>query len=57
MTSSADSNLSSLVRFADIPPEFQPNETHPIRVRSRQMPSGWRMNSTDSSVMISLGST
>jgi AraC-like DNA-binding protein/quercetin dioxygenase-like cupin family protein len=43
MTSSADLNPSSLVRFADIPPEFQPNETHPIRVRSRQMPSGWRI--------------
>ena len=43
MTSSADSNPSSLVRFADIPAQFQPNETHPIRVRSRQIPSGWRI--------------
>lgn len=43
MTSSVDSDLSSFVCFADIPPEFQPTETHPIRVRSRQMPSGWRI--------------
>jgi len=42
MTSSADSGPSSFVHFADIPPEFQPTQTHPIRVRSRLMPAGWR---------------
>ncbi|HZZ11141.1 MAG TPA: helix-turn-helix transcriptional regulator [Paraburkholderia sp.] len=30
-------------RFADIPPEFQPTLTHPIRVRSRPMPAGWHI--------------
>jgi AraC-like DNA-binding protein/quercetin dioxygenase-like cupin family protein len=43
MTSSADSDRLSFVRFADIPPEFQPTDTHPIRVRSRPMPSGSRI--------------
>ncbi len=43
MNSSADSALSSQIRFADIPPEFQPTQAHPIRVRSRLMPSGWRI--------------
>ncbi|OLL30699.1 AraC family transcriptional regulator [Burkholderia sp. SRS-W-2-2016] len=40
MTSSADSDLLSHDSFADIPPEFAPNATHPIRVRSRPMPAG-----------------
>ncbi|NIF54445.1 helix-turn-helix transcriptional regulator [Burkholderia sp. Ax-1724] len=43
MTSSADSDLLSRIRFADIPPESAPTETHPIRVRSRPMPAGWRI--------------
>ncbi|MDH6151105.1 MULTISPECIES: AraC family transcriptional regulator [Paraburkholderia] len=43
MTSPTDSDLSSRVRFADIPPEFAPNDMHPIRVRSRPMPAGWHI--------------
>jgi quercetin dioxygenase-like cupin family protein len=43
MTSSADSDLLSRVRFADMPPEFAPNDTHPIRVRSRPMLAGWHI--------------
>ncbi|MBN3803540.1 AraC family transcriptional regulator [Paraburkholderia sp. Ac-20336] len=43
MTSSADSDLLSRIRFADIPLESAPTETHPIRVRSRPMPAGWRI--------------
>jgi len=43
MTSSTDSALLSRVRFADIPPEFAPTDTHPIRVRSRPMPAGWHI--------------
>ena len=45
MTSSVDNDLSGQVRFAHIPPEFQPTDTHPIRVRSRPMPAGWRIAS------------
>ncbi|GAB2884216.1 helix-turn-helix transcriptional regulator [Paraburkholderia jirisanensis] len=33
----------SRVEFADIPPEFAPTPTHPIRVRSRPMPAGVRV--------------
>jgi hypothetical protein len=43
MNSSTDPDPSSQTRFADIPPEFQPTQSHPIRVRSRLMPSGWRI--------------
>ncbi|MFM0740964.1 helix-turn-helix transcriptional regulator [Paraburkholderia xenovorans] len=43
MNSSADANLASFVHFADIPPEFEPTPTHPIRVRSRLMPAGWHI--------------
>jgi AraC-like DNA-binding protein/quercetin dioxygenase-like cupin family protein len=43
MTLSADSDLLSFVRFADIPPEHQPTDEHPIRVRSRPMPMGSRI--------------
>ncbi|WP_233830705.1 AraC family transcriptional regulator [Paraburkholderia sp. ZP32-5] len=43
MTSSTDSERLSRVRFADIPPEFAPTDTHPIRVRSRPMPAGWHI--------------
>ncbi|WGS48480.1 helix-turn-helix transcriptional regulator [Paraburkholderia sp. D15] len=43
MTSSVDIAPSSFVRFADIPPEFRPTDTHPIRVRSRPMAAGWRI--------------
>jgi AraC-like DNA-binding protein/quercetin dioxygenase-like cupin family protein len=35
--------LSTRVDFADIPPEFAPTPTHPIRVRSRPMPAGVRI--------------
>jgi len=41
MTPSTDSELLSRARFAEIPPEFEPTDTHPIRVRSRPMPAGW----------------
>ncbi|CAG4899520.1 hypothetical protein R52603_02604 [Paraburkholderia saeva] len=34
---------STRVDFADIPPEFAPTPTHPIRVRSRPMPAGVRV--------------
>lgn len=40
MTSSAAPDLASFDRFADIPPEFEPTDAHPIRVRSRPMPTG-----------------
>jgi AraC-like DNA-binding protein/quercetin dioxygenase-like cupin family protein len=43
MNSPDDTLDTSFVRFADIPPEFRPTDTHPIRVRSRLMPSGWRI--------------
>src|SRR5579871_50562 len=43
MSSFVETDPSGSVHFADIPPEFQPTDTHPIRVRSRQMPSGWRI--------------
>lgn len=36
-------DLSTRVDFADIPPEFAPTPTHPIRVRSRPMPAGVRI--------------
>ncbi|MBP0589135.1 helix-turn-helix transcriptional regulator [Paraburkholderia sp. LEh10] len=39
----APSGLSERVDFADIPPEFAPTPTHPIRVRSRPMPAGVRI--------------
>jgi AraC-like DNA-binding protein/quercetin dioxygenase-like cupin family protein len=32
--------LSTQVEFSDIPPEFAPTRTHPIRVRSRPMAAG-----------------
>ena len=35
--------MSTRVDFADIPPEFAPTPTHPIRVRSRPMPAGVRI--------------
>ncbi|AXF14028.1 AraC family transcriptional regulator [Paraburkholderia caledonica] len=40
MTPYAGSDRSSFVSLTDTPPEFQPNDTHPIRVRSRPMPMG-----------------
>ncbi|MEZ2306969.1 helix-turn-helix domain-containing protein [Paraburkholderia sp. RCC_158] len=40
MTPYAGSDRSSFVSLTDTPPEFQPNEAHPIRVRSRPMPMG-----------------
>ncbi|WP_345810848.1 helix-turn-helix transcriptional regulator [Paraburkholderia sp. PREW-6R] len=43
MSSSVETDSSGSVHVADIPLEFQPTDTHPIRVRSRQMPSGWRI--------------
>jgi quercetin dioxygenase-like cupin family protein len=43
MNSSTDPLLSTEVEFADIPPEFAPTPTHPIRVRSRPMPAGVRI--------------
>jgi AraC-like DNA-binding protein len=43
MSSFAETDPSGIVRFANIPLEFQPSDIHPIRVRSRQMPSGWRI--------------
>jgi len=43
MNSSAAAPLSTRVDFADIPPEFAPTPTHPIRVRSRPMPAGVRI--------------
>ncbi|HEY1998488.1 helix-turn-helix transcriptional regulator [Paraburkholderia sp.] len=43
MNSSATPALSTRVDFADIPPEFAPTRTHPIRVRSRPMPAGVRI--------------
>jgi AraC-like DNA-binding protein/quercetin dioxygenase-like cupin family protein len=42
-TSKAPAELSTRVDFADIPPEFAPTPTHPIRVRSRPMPAGVRI--------------
>jgi AraC-like DNA-binding protein/quercetin dioxygenase-like cupin family protein len=39
----APAELSTRVDFADIPPEFAPTPTHPIRVRSRPMPAGVRI--------------
>ncbi|SIT42572.1 Transcriptional regulator, AraC family [Paraburkholderia piptadeniae] len=39
----APTELSTRVDFADIPPEFAPTPTHPIRVRSRPMPAGVRI--------------
>ncbi|HEX7685627.1 MAG TPA: helix-turn-helix transcriptional regulator [Trinickia sp.] len=35
--------LSARVRLIDIPPEFAPTPTHPIRVRARPMPAGERI--------------
>lgn len=43
MNSSTDRSEASSAPFADIPPEFQPTLAHPIRVRSRLMPSGWHI--------------
>ncbi len=39
----ASAEMSTRVDFADIPPEFAPTPTHPIRVRSRPMPAGVRI--------------
>ncbi|WP_109478653.1 helix-turn-helix transcriptional regulator [Paraburkholderia sp. C35] len=41
--SKPSAGLSTRVDFADIPPEFAPTPTHPIRVRSRPMPAGVRI--------------
>jgi AraC-like DNA-binding protein/quercetin dioxygenase-like cupin family protein len=41
--SKASAEMSTRVDFADIPPEFAPTPTHPIRVRSRPMPAGVRI--------------
>lgn len=43
MNSPAAPTLSTRVDFNDIPPEFAPTPTHPIRVRSRPMPAGVRI--------------
>lgn len=43
MNEPATPALSTRVDFADIPPEFAPTPTHPIRVRSRPMPAGVRI--------------
>jgi AraC-like DNA-binding protein/quercetin dioxygenase-like cupin family protein len=43
MNEPASPVLSTRVDFADIPPEFAPTPTHPIRVRSRPMPAGVRI--------------
>ncbi len=42
MTQPAEMLPSTRVMFADIPPEFAPTPTHPIRVRSRPMQAGAR---------------
>ncbi|WP_205969976.1 helix-turn-helix transcriptional regulator [Paraburkholderia sp. Tr-20389] len=42
-TAKAPAEISTRVDFADIPPEFAPTPTHPIRVRSRPMPAGVRI--------------
>lgn len=41
--STPSAEMSTRVDFADIPPEFAPTPTHPIRVRSRPMPAGVRI--------------
>ena len=43
MTEIADVTPTSRVRLIDIPPEFAPTRDHPIRVRSRPMPTGDRI--------------
>ncbi|MEJ8798264.1 helix-turn-helix transcriptional regulator [Trinickia caryophylli] len=43
MTDTASWPPPARVHFVDIPPEFAPTRTHPIRVRSRPMPAGERI--------------
>jgi AraC-like DNA-binding protein/quercetin dioxygenase-like cupin family protein len=43
MSYPATPTLSTRVDFSDIPPEFAPTPTHPIRVRSRPMHAGVRV--------------
>lgn len=43
MNSSSTAPLSTVVEFADIPPEFAPTPQHPIRVRSRPIQAGVRI--------------
>ncbi|MFL9872210.1 AraC family transcriptional regulator [Paraburkholderia megapolitana] len=43
MSPTSAAPLSTRVHFADIPPEFAPTPTHPIRVRSRPVKAGVRI--------------